>query len=152
MKSGASVKEIKKFLLSEMPETPYIVKPSWIHKILFIVLCVSVILIFYFFDSEEFWGSNDYILRNILAAFYLLFVLLTVGLFIRKINFTDECIIYRNLVGFTKIKRYKDIIKIVGEEENLSIKFSDKSLIKVWTSEGNVHKVLRIIKNKREQN
>ena len=134
-----------------MKETPYTVKPSWIHRILFIVLCVSIILLVYFFEKGEFWYSPDWILRNFLITFYILYIFLTIGLFIRKIDFTDEFIIYRNSYCITKIKRYKDIVKVTGEEENISIKFSDKSLIKVWMSEGNIHKVLRIIKKKREE-
>lgn len=133
-----------------MPETPYTVKPNWIHRILSIVLCISVILLFYFEDGE-FWNSPNWILRNVLIAFYLFYILFTIGLFIRKTDFTDKCIIYRNLCGITKIKRYKDIVNIWGEEKNISIKFSDERLIKVWVSEGNVPKVLRIIKRKREE-
>lgn len=87
-----------------------------------------------------------------MIALYIFFVLITVGMFIRKIDFTDENIIHRNSFGITKVKIYKDIIEIKGEEESISIKFSDKSLIKVWVSEGNIHKVLRIIKKKREEN
>lgn len=60
---------------------------------------------------------------------------MTVGLFIRKIDFADENIIYRNSIGFTKIKKYKDIANITGEAGNISIKFSDESLIKVRTSD-----------------
>lgn len=132
-------------------ETPYTVKPNFIHRVLFTVLCVSIILLFYFFDNGEFWNSDDYILRYILVGIYIIFVFNTFGLFIRKINFTDENIIYRNSFGFTKIKKYKDIVKVVGEAENISIKFSDESLIKVWVSEGNINKILRIIKKKREE-
>jgi uncharacterized membrane protein YhaH (DUF805 family) len=69
-----------------MSEIPYTVKPHWIHKGLFIVLCFSIILPFYFFESGEFWNSPNDILRNILVVFYLMFVLMTVGLFIRNLH------------------------------------------------------------------
>lgn len=133
-----------------MSETPYTVKPNRINRILSILLFFSTILLFYFFEVGEFWNSLNWFLRTVLIAFYSLYILLTVGLFIKKTDFTDEFIFYRNLFGITKIKKYKDIVKVSGEEGNISIKFSDESLIIVWVSEGNIHKVLRIIKKKRE--
>lgn len=135
-----------------MPETPYIVKSEWGYRVMFISLFVSIILMFFIFDDGEFWNSNNYILMTIYAIFYIIFIFITYGLFIRRINFADECIIYRNSFGFTKIKKYKDIIKITGEDQNISIIFTDESLIKVSTSEANIHKVLRIIKKRRELN
>lgn len=130
---------------------PYTIKPSWIHRLLFVALSVSVVLMFFFLDNGEFWNSTDWILRNILIFLYGIFVVQTIGMFLRKVAFLDDNIQFRNNFGITKTKKYKDISEIKGEEENISIKFCDNSLIKVWESEGNVHRVLRIIKKKREE-
>jgi hypothetical protein len=135
-----------------MSEIPYTAKPHRIHRIIFILLAVSLPIMFIVFDNGEFWNSEEIFFRNLLLGFYGLFILFTIGMFVRKVEFTNDTIFHRSFFGITKIKKYKDIVDVTGEAENISIRFSDNSLIKVWTSEGNIHRILRIIKKKRDDN
>lgn len=135
-----------------MSEIPYTVKPNWTIRLTFIALSISLPALFFFLgDNGEFWNSEDVFLRNLILIFYGLFVLLTIGMFVRKVEFRNEKIIHRSYFGITKVKKYKDIVDVTGEEDNISIKFSDNSLIKIWVAEGSVHRVLRIIKKKRKE-
>lgn len=110
--------------LNKMSEIPYTVKPSWVHRILFIVLSASLTLIFFLIgDNGEFWNSEHEFIRNLILIFYSVLVLFTIGIFIRKIEFRNNKILHRSYFGITKIKKYKDIVDVTGQEENISINF-----------------------------
>lgn len=134
-----------------MSEIPYTTKTPWWYRLIFPPLGIIFFLLVPFSEWIEAWQTWTWTFRLIIIWFVAAFLVGSFGAFLRRVIFNHESIEYRNFLGITKIKNYKDIVDIKATEQNIRIIFSDNSSIKVWTGEGNIHRVLRIIKKKREE-
>lgn len=134
-----------------MSEIPYTVKtPLW-YKLTVIPFGLAIFFAVPINEWIDTFQYGSWILRILFIGSFVFCLVGFLEAFLRKIDFDYDSIKHRNFLGFTKIKKYSEITEVIGEEQNLKIMFSDNSSIKVWTGEGNIHKVLRIIKKKREE-
>lgn len=134
-----------------MSEIPYTTKIPWWYRL---ILTSSPTILFLLVPVSEWilaWQSWTWFFKLIVNCFICVFFIAGLDSFLRRTNFSHETIEHRNFLGIIKVKKYRDIINIKATEQNIKIIFSDKSSIEIWTAEGNIHRVLRIIKKKRKE-
>jgi hypothetical protein len=93
----------------------------------------------------RFWQASGWIWRACMAFALATFPLVPLESFISRTVFTDTLIEHRSMFGMKLTRAYSDVTKLFQDTYFLKIQFEDGKKMKIWSSKGDLGKIVSII-------